>query len=68
MTRGRPPWCRRDPLVTLVCLGYIVMGLAAIAANGGNVGTLVRHRDMVVPFVAVLASVGFVRVLSHATS
>jgi hypothetical protein len=65
---GIPAALRRDPLVTLVCLGYIVMGLAVIAPNSGNVGTLVRHRDMVVPFVAALASVGAVRVLSYAAA
>jgi hypothetical protein len=37
--------------------------VVVIAPNSGNIGTLVRHRDIVVPPVALLASAGFVSIL-----
>ncbi|MCC7418344.1 MAG: glycosyltransferase family 39 protein [Acidobacteria bacterium] len=52
---------RRDPLVTSLLLGSIAAGAAIIAPNSGNVATLIRHRDMVSPFVFVLAAVGACR-------
>jgi hypothetical protein len=49
---------RRDPLVTSLLALYVVMGVVVIAPNSGNIGTLVRHRDTIVPAVACLAGVG----------
>jgi hypothetical protein len=40
--------------------GLIGAGLAVIAMNSGNVGTMVRHRDTVVPFVVWLSALGAV--------
>jgi hypothetical protein len=61
---GVPAALRRDTLVTALCAGYLVAGLIVIAPNSGNIGTLIRHRDMVVPFVIGLSSVGLVSLLS----
>jgi hypothetical protein len=55
---------RRDPLVTWLLLAHVAAGIAVIAPNSGNVGTLVRHRDMVVPTLALLSAVGFARILT----
>lgn len=49
---------RRGAWLTCILAAYPVAGLIIIAPNSGNVGTLVRHRDMIVPFVLSLASVG----------
>jgi hypothetical protein len=65
---GLPAALRRDALVTALCAGYLVAGLIVIAPNSGNIGTLIRHRDMVVPFVIGLSSVGLVGILSAVAS
>lgn len=49
---------RRDALVTCLLAGLSVAGAATIAINGGNVGTLVRFRDTIVPFVVWLGALG----------
>lgn len=52
---------RRDALFTALLLSYAAAGIAVIAPNSGNIGTLVRHRDTIVPAVACLAGVGLNR-------
>ena len=55
---------RRDAFVTWVLVGFIVVSGAGIALNIGNVGTLIRFRGSLVPFVACLGSLGVVSVLA----
>jgi hypothetical protein len=49
---------RRDPLLTCLLVGLIAGPVAIIAPNSGNIGTAIRHRDMIVPFVIALAGMG----------
>jgi hypothetical protein len=49
---------RRDAPLTCALAGFIVAAVIVIAPNSGNIGTLIRHRDMVVPFVLALAGAG----------
>jgi len=49
---------RRDPLTTCLFAGVIVAAVAIIAPNSGNIGTAIRHRDVIAPFVAGLAGIG----------
>lgn len=49
---------RRDPWLTCILAAYPVAGMIVIGPNSGNIGTLVRIRDMIVPFVLSLAAVG----------
>jgi hypothetical protein len=49
---------RRDTLVTGLLIGTALVGAAAIAPASGNVGTLIRHRDMIVPFVVWIGVLG----------
>jgi hypothetical protein len=49
---------RRDPLLTCMFLGMIASAVVIIAPNSGNIGTAMRHRDMIAPFVAALAGIG----------
>jgi hypothetical protein len=58
---------RRDPLVTWILLAIVGAGVAVIAPNSGNVGTLVRHRDMVIPALALLGAAGFAASLATLT-
>ena len=55
---------RRDALVTSLLVGLAAAGAAAIALNSGNIGTMVRHRDTVVPFIVWLSAVGAVDLAS----
>lgn len=64
---AREAW-RRDPLVTAVLASYAATGLMVIAPNSGNVGTLVRHRDAIVPAVACLSAVGWLSMLTRRRS
>lgn len=56
----------KQPLVTALLLGVIAAGVAVIAPNSGNIGTLIRHRDMIVPLVLMLAAYGLVAVIGRA--
>lgn len=49
---------RRDALLTCLLLGNVLVGVAVIAPTGGNVGTLIRHRDMIVPCLIWLGVLG----------
>ena len=51
---------RRDGLVTLLLVSYIVVAAVPISLSNGNIGTLVRHRDTVVPFIVWLSGLGVV--------
>ena len=57
----------RNPSLTGMLIGYAGAAIAVIAPGSGNIGTVIRHRDMMVPFVVWLAAVGFVGVVSSAT-
>lgn len=54
---------RRDPMWTAAMAGYCLTALALIAPNSGNIGTLIRHRDAVVPFLAALGGIGVAQLL-----
>jgi hypothetical protein len=58
--------CRRDVFVTCLFVGMCAAGAAVIAPNEGNIGTMVRHRDGVVPFVVCLSAIGAVSLLTRA--
>jgi hypothetical protein len=51
---------RRDLLVTCMLAGLSVVGAAVVGLNSGNIGSMVRHRDTVVPFVVWLSALGAV--------
>lgn len=53
----------RDSLVTCILGAIIFIGVGTIGLHGGNVGTLVRFRDMVTPLIVLLSVVGACSVL-----
>jgi hypothetical protein len=61
---GLPFAFRRDPIVTGLLLVHALAIGAAVALNGGNVGTLVRHRGLVLPYLVWLSAVGACQLLS----
>jgi hypothetical protein len=46
-----------SPPATLVMTSYVLLMGLGIALRSGNVGTLVRHRGLILPFVIVLSAV-----------
>jgi hypothetical protein len=57
---------RRDAVYTWVLVGNVLLGAAAVALYNGNVGTLVRMRDTVVPIIVWLSALGGCAVLEWA--
>jgi len=51
--------CRRDRLVTCVLAGYPAPTALALALTTGNVGTLLRLRGLVIPYIVWVSVVGF---------
>lgn len=56
---------RRDPLFTWLLVAYIAAAVIVIAPNSGNIGTLVRHRDVVVLALVWLSSAGVCSMLAR---
>ena len=48
----------RDRLFTCILAGTVILGAATVTFITGNVGTLVRFRDMVVPLITWFSSLG----------
>ena len=61
---GLPSAFRRDPMVAGLLLGHALVIAAAVAFFGGNVGTLVRHRSLALPYLVWLSAIGACHVLS----
>jgi hypothetical protein len=49
---------KRDPVLTLIFVGYVVSTGLALAVTNGNVGTLVRLRGMLMVIVVWMSAVG----------
>jgi hypothetical protein len=57
---------RRDPAVTSLLVGFVLPTAAALALNNGTVGTLLRLRGIVIPYLIWLSAVGFCACLQRA--
>lgn len=57
---------RLDPRLTMMLVGYVLPIAVAVALTTGNVGTLIRHRTLIMPFVVWVNAVGFCAVLQAA--
>ena len=51
---------RRDPFVTCMLVATVAVGAVAIAIYNGNIGTMVRLRDTLVPFMVWLSAQGVI--------
>jgi hypothetical protein len=58
---------RRDVLVTCLLASFTAAGAAVIALNSGNIGTMVRHRDTLIPFIAWLSALGALELAERVT-
>lgn len=54
---------RRDALLTSVLASYTLVNIFVIAMNSGNVGTLVRHRALAVPYMIWMSAAGLIAIL-----
>lgn len=59
---------RRDPIATSLLAGYTLPTAAALALTNGNVGTLLRLRGIVIPYLIWLSAVGFCAALQRAAT
>ena len=50
---------RRDPWATSMVIGFVLPMAAALAMTNGNVGTLLRLRGLVTPYIAWVSMLGF---------
>lgn len=55
---------RTEPFPTWALLALSVVTCVLMAPNEGNIGTMVRHRDTILPFIICLAALGAISVLS----
>jgi hypothetical protein len=55
---------RRDPLVTCLLLGFALPTAAVLALTNGNVGTLLRLRGLVTPYLVWVSAVGLCAALA----
>jgi len=59
---------RRNAIATGVLLGHALVGGVTVAFISGNVGTLVRHRGLALPYFVWLSAVGICELLTRGGS
>jgi hypothetical protein len=52
---------RRDPVLTCLLLTHGLAASAMVALTSGNIGTLIRHRGLALPYLTWLAAIGACR-------
>jgi hypothetical protein len=56
---------RRDRVVAALLIAYVLPTAAVVALTTGNVGTLIRHRTLIVPYIVWVSALGL-GFLAHA--
>lgn len=59
---------RRDRLVAALLIAYVLPTAAVVAMTTGNVGTLIRHRTLIVPYLVWISAMGFSVVMARLVS
>jgi hypothetical protein len=59
---------RLDPLLTGLLASHAGALIMMVALTSGNIGTLIRHRGLALPYLAWLAGLGFCRVVNYLVS
>ena len=49
---------KRDVLVTCMLAAHAIAAIAIVALSSGNIGTLIRHRSLAMPYVIFLSATG----------
>jgi len=65
------PWgiaaaLRRDVVVTCILLAHAAGAILAVALTGGNIGTLIRHRGLALPYIFCFGVAGAIALLRTA--
>lgn len=50
---------------TFIIFVYIIIIGSIVATHSGNIGTVFRHRDMLIPFFFIFGSVGLINTFDH---
>ena len=50
---------RRDPWATAMVIGFVLPTAITLAMTNGNIGTLLRLRGLVTPYIAWISAIGF---------
>ena len=58
---------RRDPLLTSLLASHAGALMIMVALTSGNIGTLIRHRGLALPYLAWLSGLGLCYVVSYLT-
>ena len=58
---------RRDPVLTSLLAAHACAIVMMVALTSGNIGTLIRHRGLVLPYLAWLAAFGLCHVVTRFT-
>jgi hypothetical protein len=58
----------RDAVFTCVLVAHGFIAVTMVALTGGNIGTLVRHRGLAMPYLAFLAALGACALLARAVA
>ena len=56
-----------DPMATMVLAAHAAAAAVIVAVSGGNIGTLIRHRGLVMPYLAWLVGLGLYQVVGAVT-
>jgi hypothetical protein len=56
---------RREPVVTCALLAHGLVAAGMVALTGGNIGTLIRHRGLTLPYFCWLAALGVLHVIER---
>jgi hypothetical protein len=59
---------RRDALLSCLLAAHLAAVMMMVALTSGNVGTLIRHRDLAWPYLVWFAALGAYRLLERATT
>jgi exosortase/archaeosortase len=54
---------KRDRVTASLLVAYVLPTAAVVALTTGNVGTLIRHRTLIVPYLVWLSALGFAALL-----
>lgn len=59
---------RRDAMLTSLLLAHAFAGATVVAVSSGNIGTLIRHRGLILPYLVWLAGLGLYQLVKIAVS
>jgi len=65
---GIPGAFRQDAMLTMLLLAHAFGGAAVVAVSSGNIGTLIRHRGLIMPYLAWLAGRGLYQLVKRAVT